>query len=197
MFQISPVVTGTLTDFLTRLISSMRSSTFCSPRNTVSLPTTTPITLLLRLARLIAASISRSLRSTSLSIQAPDRDLEAELGGDRRNQFDAFRRRVEADRPRQRATSFFRSTRIFSALGFDRRRMTRSFERRIGDAWQDAPEIGRRCFSGKDPTARRELRSQTAERRRRRASATKPYGAQLTGKRTRPLGSTDTAASSG
>ena len=32
MFQISPVVTGTLTDFLTRLISSIRSSTFCSPR---------------------------------------------------------------------------------------------------------------------------------------------------------------------
>jgi hypothetical protein len=32
MFQISPVVTGTLTDFFTRLISSIRSSTFCSPR---------------------------------------------------------------------------------------------------------------------------------------------------------------------
>ena len=30
--QISPVVTGTLTDFLTCLMKSMRSSTFCSPR---------------------------------------------------------------------------------------------------------------------------------------------------------------------
>ena len=32
LFQISPVVTGTLTDFLTRLISSIRSSTFWSAR---------------------------------------------------------------------------------------------------------------------------------------------------------------------
>ncbi len=37
----------------------------------VSLPTTMPLTLLLRLARLIAASISRLLRSEFLSIQAP------------------------------------------------------------------------------------------------------------------------------
>ena len=50
----------------------------------VSLPTTMPLTLLLRLARLIAASISRSLRSLFLSIQAPTvtlRPNSAAIGG--------------------------------------------------------------------------------------------------------------------
>ena len=65
-------------------MSSMRSSTFCSPRKIVSLPTTMPFTLLLRLARLMAAWISRSLRSLFLSIQAPTvtfRPNSAAIGG--------------------------------------------------------------------------------------------------------------------
>ena len=75
-----------------------------------------------------------------------DRDLEAELGGDRRHQFDAAGRRVQADRPRQRRQLLqvgadFLDVRDVVDVG-----MRRSFERRIGHARQDAPEVGRRLL---------------------------------------------------
>ena len=105
-----------------------------------------PMTLLLRLARLIAASISRSLRSAFLSIQAPTvtfRPNSAAIGGTSSTPpVEEYRRiaRVMVD-------SFFRSARIFS----DRRHivdvgMGAALERRVGDARQNAAEIGRRLL---------------------------------------------------
>ena len=73
-----------------------------------------------------------------------DRDLEAEFGGDRRHQFDAAGRGVEADRPRQRRQllagrrGFFRRSGMLSTSG-----CAGALERRVGHARQDAPEIGR------------------------------------------------------
>ena len=146
MFQISPVVTGTLTDFFTCLISSIRSSIFCSPRKMVSLPTTMPLTLLLRLARLIAASISRLLRSAFLVDPGADRDLEAELGGDRRHQFDATGRGVETDRARDRGQLLQVGANLLDLRNIVDVGMGAALERRVGDARQDAPEIGGRLL---------------------------------------------------
>ena len=75
-----------------------------------------------------------------------DRDLEAELGGDRRHQFDAAGRGVETDRARQRRQLLqvgadFLDLRNVVDVG-----MGAALERRIGDARQDAPEIGRRLL---------------------------------------------------
>jgi len=58
------------------------------------------MTLLLRLASSIAESIR--VRAVGILVDpGADRDLEAELRGDRRTSFVAFRRRVQADRSRQ------------------------------------------------------------------------------------------------
>ena len=105
------------------------------------------MTLLLRLASVIAASISRSLRSDILVDPGADGDLQAELGGDRRNQFDAAGRGVQAGSPASSVDSFFRSARIFSTLGMLSTSGCAGFlERRIGNARQDAPEIRRRLL---------------------------------------------------
>ncbi len=72
-----------------------------------------------------------------------DGDFEAELGGDRRHQFDATGRGVETDRARDRRQLLqvgadFLDLRDVVDIG-----MGAALERRIGDARQNAPEIGR------------------------------------------------------
>ena len=82
--QISPVVTGTGLCRFTFWMSWIRSSTLISARSVVSLPTTMALTLLLWRASSSAERISRSLRSLSLSIQAPTvtlRPNSAAIGG--------------------------------------------------------------------------------------------------------------------
>ena len=79
----------------------------------VSLPTTMPMTLLLRRARLMADSISRSLRSAFLSIQAPTvtfRPNSAAIGGtSSMPSVEEYRRTARVS-----VASFFRSARTFS-----------------------------------------------------------------------------------
>ena len=75
-----------------------------------------------------------------------DRDLEAELGGDRRHQFDAAGRGVETNRARHRRQLLqvgadFLDLRDVVDVG-----MGAALERRVGDARQDAAEIGRRLL---------------------------------------------------
>ena len=75
-----------------------------------------------------------------------DGDLEAELGRDRRHQFDAAGRGVETNRARHRRQLLqvgadFLDLRDIVDVG-----MGAALERRIGDARQDAAEIGRRLF---------------------------------------------------
>ena len=72
-----------------------------------------------------------------------DRDLQAELGGDRRHQFDAAGRRVEADRPRHgrelpQVGADFLGARDVVDVG-----MAGALERRVGNARQNAAEIRR------------------------------------------------------
>ena len=75
-----------------------------------------------------------------------DRDLEAELGGDRRHQFDAAGRGVEADRARQRGQLLQVGADFFDLRNIVDVGMGAALERRVGDARQDAPEIGRRLL---------------------------------------------------
>ena len=108
----------------------------------VSLPTTTPMTLLLCRARLMAASISRLLRSTSLSIQAPTVTFmpnSAAIGGTSSlPSVEEYRRTA-----RVRVESFFRSARTFSELAATSATSVPGLKRRVGNARQDALEIGR------------------------------------------------------
>jgi hypothetical protein len=69
--QTSPVETGVFTRFFTWRINWIISSAVFSSRRIVSLPTITPLTLRFVRASSIAASISRLLRASSLSTQAP------------------------------------------------------------------------------------------------------------------------------
>ena len=74
-----------------------------------------------------------------------DRDLHAELRGDRRHQFVAFGRRVQPDRARQRR-ELFQVGADFFGIGGDVGDRVPRFERRVGNARQDAAEIGRRLL---------------------------------------------------
>ena len=72
-----------------------------------------------------------------------DRDLDAEFRGNRRHQFVAFRRGVQADRSRQGGEFLQVGANLLSVAVSDG--VTR-FKRRVGEAGQDAPEIGGRLL---------------------------------------------------
>jgi hypothetical protein len=72
-----------------------------------------------------------------------DRDLEAELGRNRRNQFDAAGRGVQTDSARHRRQLLHVGANLLDARDIVDVGMGRSLERGVGDARQDAPEI--RC----------------------------------------------------
>ena len=105
----------------------------------VSLPTT--------IADDVAVALGEVDRGVDLALVAvgvlvdpgADRDLEAELGGDRRHQFDAAGRGVKPDRPRQRRQLFQVGADFFGAGNVVDVGMARSLERRIGNARQNAP----------------------------------------------------------
>ena len=75
-----------------------------------------------------------------------DGDLQAELGCDRRHQFHAARRGVEANRARDRRQLLQVGADFFDLRNIVDVGMGAALERRIGDARQDAPEIGRRLL---------------------------------------------------
>jgi hypothetical protein len=92
------------------------------------------MTLLLRRARLIAAL-------AVLVDPGADHDLQAEFGGDRRNQFDAAGRRVQADRAGHRRQLLQVGANLFGLRDIVDVRMRVAVERRIGDARQHAAEV--------------------------------------------------------
>ena len=155
------------------------------------------MTLLLRRASLIAGLDLALVAVGVLVDPGADGDLQPELGGDRRDQFHAAGRRVQADRLGHGGELFqvgadFLLARQVVGVG-----MGAALERRIGNAGQDAAEIGRGLLvleqapeSGVGSRNEQENSDDGAH------LATKPYGACILGKRTRPLGSTDTAACS-
>ena len=71
-----------------------------------------------------------------------DGDLEAELSGDRRHQFDAAGRRIEPDRLGQRRQFLQVGADFLGARNVVDVGMRRALERGVGDARQDAPEVG-------------------------------------------------------
>ena len=75
-----------------------------------------------------------------------DRDLQAELGGDRRHQFVASGRRIEADRARHRRQLLQVGANFLDLRNVVDVGMGAALERRIGDARQNAAEIGRRLL---------------------------------------------------
>ena len=72
-----------------------------------------------------------------------DGDLQAELGGDRRHQFDTTGRGIETDRARDRGQFLQVGADFFDLRNIVDVRMRRSLERRIRYARQDTPEIRR------------------------------------------------------
>ncbi len=72
-----------------------------------------------------------------------DGDLEAELGRDRRHQFHAARGRIEADRARHRRQRLHVGADFFDGRNVVDVGVGRALERRVGDAGQEAVEIGR------------------------------------------------------
>ena len=129
------------------------------------------MTLLLRRARLMAASISRSLRSAILVDPGADRHLETEFGRDRRNQFDAAGGGIEADRPRNRRqlpqiVADLLNRRDVVDVRYARFLQTARRTRSAGFRESQVPAV----FPEKNPITRRERRQPTTKRRRRRAS---------------------------
>ena len=99
-----------------------------------------------------------------------DRDLHAEFRGDRRHQFVAFRRRVQADRARQGGELLQIGANLLG-VGDDVGDGVTRFKRRVGKRSAECPGSRAPAASpGTDPKAQRERRLQTTERRRRRAS---------------------------
>ena len=82
-----------------------------------------------------------------------DRDLHAEFRGNRRHQFVAFRRRVQADRSRQ-GGEFLQIGANLLRVGGDVGDGVARFKRRIGSAWQYAAEVGCRLLLLEHPPKR-------------------------------------------
>ena len=113
-----------------------------------------PMTLLL-LAREIDGGVDLAVVAVAVLVDpGADRDLHAELGGDRRHQFVAFRRGVEADRPRQRGELLQIGADLLG-VGDDVGDGVARLERRVGNARQDAAEIGRLLLFLEDAPKRR------------------------------------------
>src|SRR3979411_2237912 len=108
----------------------------------VSLPTTIPLTLPLRLASSIADCISRSLRSVFLSIQAPTVTLRQTSLATRRPPCHPTAPGVTHDTARPRSQCLQVGADFFGARNIIDVGMSRSFERSIGHARQDAFEVG-------------------------------------------------------
>ena len=102
----------------------------------------------------VAVALGKADRRLDLALVAigilvdpgADGDLQAELGGDRRHQFDATGRGVETDRARDRRQLLQVGADFFDLRNIVDIRMRRSLKRRIGHAWQNAPEIGCRLL---------------------------------------------------
>ena len=124
-----------------------------------------------------------------------DRDLQAELGGDRRHQFDATGRGVETDRARDRRQLLQVGADFFDLRNIVDVGMGAALERRIGDARQNAAEIGGRLLfleQAPQPGVSCGHKQQNGDDGTHRGL--NHTGLQFIGKRTCPLGSTDTAA---
>ena len=105
-----------------------------------------PLTLLLRLASVMAACDLALVAVDVLVDPGADRDLEAEFRGDRRHQFDAAGRGIEPDRARQRRQFLQVGADFFGVGNIVDVGMPGPFERRIGNAGQHAPEVGSLLF---------------------------------------------------
>ena len=75
-----------------------------------------------------------------------DGDLQAELGGDRRHQFDATGRGIETNRAGDRRQLLQVGADFFDLRDIVDVGMGAALERRVGDAWENAPEIGGRLL---------------------------------------------------
>ena len=75
-----------------------------------------------------------------------DRDLEPELGGDRRHQLDAAGRRIQTDRARDRRQLLQVGANLLGLRDVVDVGMRRALERRVGHARQDAAEVGSRLL---------------------------------------------------
>ena len=123
----------------------------------------------------------------------PDHDLHAEFRGNRRHQFVAFRRRVQANRSRQGGELFQIGANLLGVGDAVGDGVTR-FKRRIGSAWQYAAEVGRRLLLLEQTPKRSVSGGDKQQNGDDGAHRDKPYGVNMAGKRTRPRDPTKSAA---